>query len=45
MPQMKKDKRQSSSRFNISGNRELVRLPPLKDANVSKKNEFLTILK
>ena len=30
-----KEKRQSSSRFNISKNRELIRLPALKDASVS----------
>merc|ERR1712227_773097 len=41
VPQGKKDtKRQSSSRFNISGNRELVRLPPLKDANVNEREEL-----
>ena len=32
-----KEKRQSSSRFNISKNRELIRLPALKDASVSHK--------
>ena len=36
VPQGKKDtKRQTSSRFNVSKNRELTRLPPLKDASVS----------
>ena len=29
-PNIRKDKRQSSSRFNISQNRELQKLPPLK---------------
>ena len=36
-----KEKRQSSSRFNISKNRELIRLPALKDASVSL---FLTVV-
>lgn len=31
----KGDKRQSSSRMRLSENRELVKLPPLKDASVS----------
>lgn len=31
-PLVRKDKKQSSSRFNISKNRELVRIPALKDA-------------
>ena len=35
-----KEKRQSSSRFNISKNRELIRLPALKDASVRFKNDF-----
>lgn len=29
---VKKDRRQSSSRFNVSKNRELIKMPPLKDA-------------
>ena len=33
-----KEKRQSSSRFNISKNRELIRLPALKDASVRFKD-------
>ncbi|XP_039249553.2 serine/threonine-protein phosphatase 2A 56 kDa regulatory subunit gamma isoform-like [Styela clava] len=32
VPMVKKDKRQNSSRFNISKNRELVKIPALKDA-------------
>ena len=32
-----KEKRQSSSRFNISKNRELIRLPALKDASVGHR--------
>ena len=35
-----KEKRQSSSRFNISKNRELIRLPALKDASVSFSSFF-----
>ena len=35
-----KEKRQSSSRFNISKNRELIRLPALKDASVSTSAVF-----
>ena len=41
VPQGKKDtKRQTSSRFNVSKNRELTRLPPLKDASVSFHSYF-----
>lgn len=37
---MKKDKRQTSSRFNISKNRELTRLPALKDASPSEREDL-----
>merc|ERR1719438_452322 len=37
---MKKDRRQSSSRFNITQNRELVKLPQLNEANPSEKEEL-----
>merc|ERR1712227_96997 len=41
VPQGKKDtKRQTSSRFNVSKNRELTRLPPLKDASQSDREEL-----
>ncbi|XP_030764638.1 serine/threonine-protein phosphatase 2A 56 kDa regulatory subunit gamma isoform-like isoform X2 [Sitophilus oryzae] len=43
-PLIKKDKRHSSSRFNITKNRELEMLPPLKDA-VSSEREDLFIQK
>ena len=36
----KGDKRQSSSRMRLSENRELVKLPPLKDASVSVTDWF-----
>ena len=36
----KGDKRQSSSRMRLSENRELVKLPPLKDASVSVSDWF-----
>lgn len=36
----KGDKRQSSSRMRLSENRELVKLPPLKDASVSATDGF-----
>ncbi|XP_075222490.1 serine/threonine-protein phosphatase 2A 56 kDa regulatory subunit gamma isoform-like isoform X2 [Lycorma delicatula] len=36
----KKDKRQSSSRFNISKDRELQKLPLLKDASVAEREEL-----
>lgn len=43
VPKIKpKDKRQTSSRFNISKNRELTRLPPLKDASTSEREELFT---
>jgi len=37
---IKKERRQSSSRFNITQNRELVKLPQLKDANQSEREEL-----
>ena len=36
---IKKDRRQSSSRFNISQNRELVKLPQMNEASPSEKEE------
>ncbi|XP_061545248.1 serine/threonine-protein phosphatase 2A 56 kDa regulatory subunit delta isoform isoform X3 [Phycodurus eques] len=36
----KKDRRHSSSRFSISGNRELSKLPPLKDAAAMDREEL-----
>ncbi|XP_023721844.1 serine/threonine-protein phosphatase 2A 56 kDa regulatory subunit gamma isoform isoform X3 [Cryptotermes secundus] len=39
-PHIKKDKRQSSSRFNISKNRELQKLPLLKDATSNERDEL-----
>jgi serine/threonine-protein phosphatase 2A regulatory subunit B' len=39
-PQIKRDRRQSSSRFNVSKNRELQKLPALKDASVGEKEEL-----
>nr|CAD7395743.1 unnamed protein product [Timema cristinae] len=39
-PHIKKDKRQSSSRFNISKNRELQKLPLLKDATSNEREEL-----
>ena len=39
-PHIKKDRRQSSSRFNITQNRELVKLPQLNEANLSEKEEL-----
>ncbi|XP_069675196.1 serine/threonine-protein phosphatase 2A 56 kDa regulatory subunit gamma isoform isoform X4 [Periplaneta americana] len=39
-PHIKKDKRQSSSRFNISKNRELQKLPLLKDATTNERDEL-----
>merc|ERR1711953_445877 len=35
-----KEKRQSSSRFNISKNRELIRLPALKDASATEREDL-----
>ena len=37
---IKKDRRQSSSRFNITQNRELVKLPQLSEASLSEKEEL-----
>jgi len=37
VPNIRKDNRRNSSRFNISKNRELVKLPSLKDASVSER--------
>ncbi|CAG7659402.1 unnamed protein product [Allacma fusca] len=39
-PYLKKDKRQSSSRFNVSKNRELKQLPLLKDAPAAEREEL-----
>ncbi|XP_013389129.1 serine/threonine-protein phosphatase 2A 56 kDa regulatory subunit gamma isoform isoform X2 [Lingula anatina] len=39
-PHVKKDKRQSSSRFNISKNRELQKLPMLKDATPAEREDL-----
>lgn len=39
-PHIKKDKRQNSSRFNITKNRELQKLPPLKDATPAEREEL-----
>ncbi|XP_076032074.1 serine/threonine-protein phosphatase 2A 56 kDa regulatory subunit gamma isoform-like isoform X11 [Oratosquilla oratoria] len=39
-PHIKKDKRQSSSRFNVTKNRELQKLPPLKDAAQNEREEL-----
>lgn len=43
---IKKDKRQSSSRIKLAQNRELVKLPPLKDASKDEREElFISKLK
>ena len=39
-PHIKKDRRQSSSRFNITQNRELVKLPQLSEASPAEKEEL-----
>ncbi|XP_050405492.1 serine/threonine-protein phosphatase 2A 56 kDa regulatory subunit gamma isoform isoform X3 [Patella vulgata] len=39
-PHVKKDKRQNSSRFNVTKNRELQKLPLLKDATPSEREEL-----
>lgn len=39
-PLVKKDKRQNSSRFNITKNRELVKLPMLKGKKSVYENEY-----
>ncbi|XP_033632507.1 serine/threonine-protein phosphatase 2A 56 kDa regulatory subunit gamma isoform-like isoform X2 [Asterias rubens] len=41
-PLVKKEKRQGSSRFNISKNRELQRLPLLKDATPAEREDLFT---
>jgi len=40
-PHIKKERRQSSSRFNITQNRELVKLPQLKEAGLAEREELL----
>ncbi len=40
-PTLKRERRQSSSRFNVSKNREIQKLPALKDANASEREELL----
>lgn len=37
---MRKEKRQSSSSFNVSDNREIVKLPPLKDAPPNEREQL-----
>jgi len=44
-PHIRKERRQSSSRFNISCNRELVKLPALKDAAGQNEREELFLEK
>ena len=39
-PHIKKERRQSSSRFNITQNRELVKLPQLKEASQGEREEL-----
>ena len=39
-PHIKKERRQSSSRFNITQNRELVKLPQLKEATQGEREEL-----
>ncbi|KAK2709558.1 serine/threonine-protein phosphatase 2A 56 kDa regulatory subunit gamma isoform-like [Artemia franciscana] len=39
-PAIKKERRQSSSRFNVSRNRELQKLPPLKDAGPAERDSL-----
>lgn len=38
---MRKEKRQNSSRFNVSHNRELLKLPALKDAPLAEREDLL----
>lgn len=38
---MRKEKRQNSSRFNVSHNRELQKLPALKDAPLGEREDLL----
>ncbi|XP_064489569.1 serine/threonine-protein phosphatase 2A 56 kDa regulatory subunit delta isoform-like isoform X2 [Ornithodoros turicata] len=40
-PAVRKDKRQNSSRFNVSHNRELQKLPALKDASSAEREDLL----
>ncbi len=40
MPLLKKERRQSSSRFNVSQNRELLKLPALKEASASEREDL-----
>ncbi|KAJ8670223.1 hypothetical protein QAD02_001482 [Eretmocerus hayati] len=44
-PVIKKDKRQSSSRFNVSKNRELQKLPPLTEVQSAEEREELFVQK
>lgn len=37
---MRKEKRQSSSSFNVSDNREIIKLPPLKDAPPNEREQL-----
>ena len=39
-PNLRKDNRRNSSRFNISKNRELVKLPPIKEAANSERESL-----
>ncbi|CAI8007058.1 Serine/threonine-protein phosphatase 2A 56 kDa regulatory subunit delta isoform [Geodia barretti] len=39
-PHIRKDRNRGSSRFNISRNREIQKLPPLKDASVANREEL-----
>lgn len=39
-PNLRKDNRRNSSRFNISKNRELVKLPPIKEAASSERESL-----
>jgi serine/threonine-protein phosphatase 2A regulatory subunit B' len=39
-PHIRKDRNRGSSRFNISKNREIQKLPPLKDASVANREEL-----
>lgn len=42
---LRKERRQSSSRFNISSSRELVKLPSLKDVQAPSEKEELFVEK
>ena len=39
-PTLKTSRRQSSSRFNVSKNREIQKLPPLKEANATEREDL-----